>query len=115
MGFLDEHCLFHELTDEKITASKPFYCGNNDLDDFFHEDVTKFCYNLMGKSYCFVLEDDPSIIVCAFTVSNDREAIFIQVYESKETLPRHSQCSELSHYHGVHQYNTSYPYRFLTQ
>ena len=40
MGFLDEHCLFHELTDEKITASKPFYCGNNDLDDFFHEDVT---------------------------------------------------------------------------
>ncbi len=31
MGFLDEHCLFHELTDEKISASKPFYCGNNDL------------------------------------------------------------------------------------
>ena len=58
MGFLDEPCLFHELTDEKITASKPFYCGNNDLDDFFHEDVTKFSYNLMGKSYCFVLEDD---------------------------------------------------------
>ena len=68
MGFLDEHCLFHELTDEKITASKPFYCGNNDLDDFFHEDVTKFSYNLMGKSYCFVLEDDPSIIVCASSI-----------------------------------------------
>ena len=50
MGFLDEHCLFHELNDEKITASKPFYCGNNDLDDFFHEDVTKFSYNLMGKA-----------------------------------------------------------------
>ena len=32
MGFLDEHCLFHELTDEKITASKPFYCGNIDFD-----------------------------------------------------------------------------------
>ena len=51
MGFLDEHCLFHELNDEKITASKPFYCGNNDLDDFFHEDVTKFSYNIMGKSH----------------------------------------------------------------
>ena len=35
MGFLDEHCLFHELTNEKITTSKPFYCGNNELDDFF--------------------------------------------------------------------------------
>ena len=56
MGFLDEHCLFQELTDEKIAASKPFYCGNNDLDEFFHEDVTKFSYNLMGKSYCFILE-----------------------------------------------------------
>ena len=62
MGFLDERCLFQELTDEKIAASKPFYCGNNDLDEFFHEDVTKFSYNLMGKSYCFVLEEDPSII-----------------------------------------------------
>ena len=31
MGFLDEHCLFHELNDEKITASKPFYC---DFADF---------------------------------------------------------------------------------
>ena len=60
MGFLDERCLFQELTDEKIAVSKPFYCGNNDLDEFFHEDVTKFSYNLMGKSYCFVLEKDPS-------------------------------------------------------
>ena len=50
MGFLDERCLFQELTDEKIAVSKPFYCGNNDLDEFFHEDVTKFSYNLMGKS-----------------------------------------------------------------
>lgn len=34
----------------------------------------------MGKSYCFVLEDDPSTIACAFTVSNDS----IRVYD----LPR---------------------------
>ena len=61
MGFLDEHCLFHELNDEKITASKPFYCGNNDLDDFFHEDVTKFSYNLMGKSHYFMPDSLPII------------------------------------------------------
>ncbi len=35
MGFLDEHCLFQELTGEKIADSKPFYCGNDDLDEFF--------------------------------------------------------------------------------
>ena len=27
MGFLDEHCLFQELTDEKIAVSKPFIVG----------------------------------------------------------------------------------------
>ena len=80
--------MFQELTDEKIAASKPFYCGNNDLDVFFHEDVTKFSYNLMGKSYCFVLEDDPSIIVCSFTVSNDS----IRVYD----LP-HSRRDYMKH------------------
>jgi hypothetical protein len=26
---------------------------------------------LLGKSYCFRLDTDPSVIVCAFTVSND--------------------------------------------
>ncbi|MHB1105757.1 MAG: GNAT family N-acetyltransferase [Lutibacter sp.] len=26
---------------------------------------------LLGKTYCFVLDDDPSVIVCAFTISND--------------------------------------------
>lgn len=25
MGFLDKHCLFQELTDEKLSVSKPFY------------------------------------------------------------------------------------------
>lgn len=100
MGFLDEHCLFHELTDEKISASKPFYCGNNDLDDFFHEDVTKFSYNLMGKSYCFVLEDDPSIIVCAFTVSNDS----IRVYDlprSRRDYMKHMTHKHMRRYPGV--------------
>lgn len=100
MGFLDEHCLFHELTDEKITASKPFYCGNNDLDDFFHENVTKFSYNLMGKSYCFALEDDPSIIVCAFTVSNDS----IRVYDlprSRRDYMKHMTHKHMRRYPGV--------------
>jgi len=52
MGFLDERCLFHELTDEKIAASKPFYCGNNDLDEFFYEDVTKFSYLDLAQLSC---------------------------------------------------------------
>lgn len=37
-------------------------------------------YYLMGKSYCFRKNDDPTKIVCAFTVSNDS----IRIYD----LPR---------------------------
>jgi len=27
--------------------------------------------SILGKTLCFTLDDDPSIIVCAFTISND--------------------------------------------
>lgn len=100
MGFLDEHCLFQELTDKKIASSKFFYCGNEDLDEFFHEDVTRFTYNLMGKSYCFVLEDDPKTIVCAFTVSNDS----IRVYDlprSRRDYMKHMTHKHMRRYPGV--------------
>lgn len=100
MGFLDDCCLLQELTDEKIAASKPFYCGNDDLDEFFHEDVTRFTHHLMGKSYCFVLEDDPDTIVCAFTVSNDS----IRVYDlprSRRDYMKHMTHKHLRRYPGV--------------
>ena len=47
----------------------------------------------MGKSYCFVLEDDPSIIVCAFTVSNDS----IRVYDLPRS--RRDYMKHLTHKH----------------
>lgn len=100
MGFLEDYCLFQVLTDEKIAGSKPFYCGSDDLDEFFHENVTKFSYNLMGKSYCFVLEDDPETIVCAFTVSNDS----IRAYDlprSRHDYMKHMTHKHLRRYPGV--------------
>lgn len=100
MAFLEDNCIFSELTDDKITASKDFYCGNADLDEFFHEDVTRFRYNLMGKSYCFVFEDDPQTIVSAFTVSNDS----IRVYDlprSRRDFMKHLTHKHLRRYPGV--------------
>ncbi len=67
--FLDSQCFFSELTDELISTCQPFSCGNEDLDDFFKNDATRYAYYLMGKSYCFRKTDDPTKIVCAFTVS----------------------------------------------
>lgn len=72
--------LFGELTDDLLSICQPFSCGNEDLDDFFRNDATRYAYYLMGKSYCFRKTDDPTKIVCTFTVSNDS----IRIYD----LPR---------------------------
>ena len=80
MAFLSQECTFCELTDEILSACEPFTCGNDDLDDFFAHDATRYARFLMGKTYCFRLSEKPSKIVCALTVSNDS----IRIYD----LPR---------------------------
>ncbi len=71
MGFLTEHCSFHLLTREILSASKTFSCGNADLDEFFVKDSPLYTEKLLGKTYCYLLDEDPTVIVCAFTLSND--------------------------------------------
>ena len=48
-----------------------FDCGNQDLNDFFRNDALNYTSELLGKSYCFTYDEDPTEIVCAFTISND--------------------------------------------
>lgn len=57
--------------DELLGKSHPFDCGNKDLDEFFANDLLNYSDQLLGKSYCFTLDADPTIITCAFTISND--------------------------------------------
>lgn len=71
MGFLIEQCSFHLLTRDIISSCNTFSCGNPDLNDFFLNDSPLYTEKLLGKSYCYLLDDDPSELVCAFTVSND--------------------------------------------
>lgn len=71
MGFLREHCSFHLLTREIILSCQPFSCGNSDLDEFFMKDSPLNSEKLLGKTYCYLLNEDPTVIVCAFTLSND--------------------------------------------
>lgn len=71
MGFLLDRCSFHVLDRETIKECQPFTCGNDDLDDFFQHDAPLYDFQMLGKSYCFRLDADKSVIVCAFTVSND--------------------------------------------
>ena len=66
MGFLAQHCTLFPLTGEILK----FSCGDKDLDDFFLNNAQKFERQLLGKSYCYRLDDDNTIAVCAFTLSN---------------------------------------------
>ena len=71
MGFLADKCIFKLLTRELIATCKPFSCGYDDLDEYFLKDSPLWAEQMYGKTYCFVLKDDPKTIVCAFSLSNE--------------------------------------------
>ena len=71
MNFLADKCTFSVLDEEVIKTSSSFDCGHPDLNDFFSNDCVAWSKELLGKSYCFRVDSDPSVIACAFTVSND--------------------------------------------
>ncbi len=68
MSFLSEYCSLHELTES--AKLDPFVCGDQDIDDFFSKDCFNYAKQLLGKTYYYRLEEAPSKIVCAFTLSN---------------------------------------------
>ena len=71
MGFLADNCTFRLLTRDLIATCKQFSCGYDDLDEYFLEDSPLWADQMYGKTYCFVLKDDPQTIVCAFSLSNE--------------------------------------------
>jgi hypothetical protein len=71
VGFILDKCTLRLYDEVILTSCKPFDCGHSDLNDFFINGVTNYSNELLGKTYCFTLDEDPSTIVCAFTVSND--------------------------------------------
>lgn len=71
MGFLAEKCSLRLLTRELIATCKPFSCGYDDLDEYFLKDSPLWADQMYGKTYCFVLKEDPKTLVCAFSLSNE--------------------------------------------
>ncbi len=71
MSFLFEKCTLHVYDKDVLKNSKAFDCGNDDLNGFFANDVINYTSELLGKSYCFKLDEDQTEIVAAFTISND--------------------------------------------
>ena len=71
MSFLSTDCTLTILSEEVLKDCEPFDCGSSDLNDFFLNDSQNYAKELLGKSYCFLLDKNPNVIVCAFTISND--------------------------------------------
>ena len=95
MGFLLDHCTLKIYDSEIINSCQVFDCDNNDLNDFFRNDAINYQAELLGKTYCFTLDEDPKIIVCAFTISNDSIKTFLLPNARKKKvikdIPRQKQ------------------------
>jgi GNAT superfamily N-acetyltransferase len=68
--FLNDACTLTPLTNDTLSQCQPFSCGDTDLDDFFLNSADNYNRQLLGKSFCYRLNENPSIIVCAFTLAN---------------------------------------------
>ena len=68
MSFLEDKCsLFPLAKPEEIVG---FSCGDSDLDEFFTRDCFAYARELLGKTYCYKLDEDSQKVVCAFTLAN---------------------------------------------
>lgn len=53
----------------KTPDLKPFDCGDDDLNDFFHNDASKYSSQLLAVTYTFESDKDT---IAFFSVSNDK-------------------------------------------
>ena len=64
-----ERCEFCELNEEVLHECGGFSCKDEGITEFFTKEYADYAYQLLGKSYCFV-EQEERRIVGAFTVAN---------------------------------------------
>ena len=64
-------CKIVRVTPQLLERCKKFSCGNEDLDEFFHEDYILFGKKLACKTYAFQSLDDERNLIVLFSLSND--------------------------------------------
>lgn len=95
MNFLEKDCTFYVLDKQTLDTCNNFCCNHEDLDDFFNNESFLYSDELLGKSYCFRLNNSPEKIVCAFTVSNS--SIRISDLPSSRSAKVKSKISHKKH------------------
>lgn len=103
MARIQRICTLEVLTQEILEDCNSFTCGDADMDDFFYNEAISYTQFRMGKSYCFRLVENPSIIVACFTVSNDSIRTFDLGSSKKNRMWKEISNREkrLSRYPGI--------------
>ena len=66
-----ENTFMVPYTEEVADYCDPFCCGDEDLDEFFSQDVFLYEEELLGKTYCWVNKSNQRQIVAIATLSYD--------------------------------------------
>lgn len=83
---LFDNCTLYPVTGAEDLIS--FSCGNNDLDDFFHQDAYLYSKQLLGKSYFFATNEEYPHIVAAVTLANDSIKAALITNSSRNKIQR---------------------------
>lgn len=67
---LNYDCTLFKFNERFLHNCKPFDCGDDDLNDFFANDVIAYERDLMGKTYCWLDNSDDTRIVAMITLAN---------------------------------------------
>lgn len=102
MDFLNNKCTLTVLNKDTANGYTFFDCGDNDLNEFFEKDCHLYSNELLGKSYCFKLDSDDKVIVCAFTLSNDSiRASYLPNSRRKKVTSEIPQAKQMKNYPAV--------------
>lgn len=83
-----ENTIMVPYTKEVADYCTPFSCGDEDLDDFFREDVFLYEEELLGKTYCWINKVNQHEIVALATLSYDGIKTYTLDKPSKNAFQR---------------------------
>ena len=102
----DIEITIRKLTEEDSGELSSFYCGDDTLDKFFHEEVLICAKYHYFSAYC-AKERRTGEIVAVFTLAND--AVVIHSDEDKSDLIETSASKIGNEYYPIFQKQTSFP------
>lgn len=83
-----ENTFMVSYTKEDADYCDPFSCGDDDLDEFFNNDVFLYEEELLGKTYCWISKDNQREIVAIATLSYDGIKTYTLDNSSRNSLQR---------------------------